>query len=991
MSTIIGFNLSAFTHKHVTNDPLYKVRVEFSWSSMTLGGTGNDPEFLNLNCMPPGTSSTWTNDIEDITGDNTANPDMFQSGNNHPNVSASADGSIGWSHMYYNIENLPEYATERTYRITWGTNSGNLWAPPLGTTKEITVMVHGKVDFRDEDDYLQPPPTDEAPGLVRYFDEPPITAEYMANATGTSVGGTVWKIKHKFIGCHINTPGAPQLTNNNPSTNFLLFSHHNSHTFNGGTADNPKRTPRLVFYSEEITDDKNSFVDHKHNPNAMASYQAGYTGGGTSPTTYGAGDHSVQIGSTIHPITRYESQWVQEDAGTLDDDFYHSYHKAPVGSVADTHIKQIIFLESWPGSGFPTAFRSSTAGNDDYQDMLVKMQNSGTTVGIDHYNLPVFGFSNLTWHASGYNPCVGTTLAFSSQGVNPETSYQANDGDAWVAVTGGSTPYTYSWTQGAGTSGTILGTGLSLNNLAPGTYNCEVTDAVGCTINTNKTVDAAVAGCIFQTELQDTAVSGSCGEVNLQGSILNMVTGGEYLWAYTNPSGTDVLTGDETNTITSVNNIDSTTDYGLWTFTVTANGGAFGSTVCSVSSTVAIVQTVSPSLTMSSTNATSYGGSDGTATASVTGGTSPYTYLWSNGGTTFQITNLSAGTYSVEIQDANGCKSDKTVTVTEPKQVFPGVTGLDVCFNLYTNKFHFTDNQNYNALGVFLPYKIAITVKLINNSSTLHTGNLASPDIFIDSDMASSRTYDATTKYGTNTSLATFSGTLKNDIYEITFDWNFQGTTSVDATHTIQLNGLSIKTFDALSIDSSMSHNCNDDIVNSIDSTNYSINGIPYTFTRAHKLYGPTGYSLPSPVLSSSASALNYTGLEIGFWNNSIITDITWDYPGTSIYQEYCIIDKITGSEQEEVDCYVDPCVALSQCIEKIRSKLHIAECNCDENDIKKYRHILKRVGHLLAMFNITNSCSGIVTDYMLLYDVINLTDCGCDCDCPGGCQGTNA
>ena len=87
-------------------------------------------------------------------------------------------------------------------------------------------------------------------------------------------------------------------------------------------------------------------------------------------------------------------------------------------------------------------------------------------------------------------------------------------------------------------------------------------------------------------------------------------------------------------------------------------------------------------------------------------------------------------------------------------------------FNLDTNKFHFTDNQNYNALGVFLPYKIAITVKLINDGSTLHTGSLSSPDIFIDSDMASSRTYNATTKYGTNTSLATFSGTLKNDIYE---------------------------------------------------------------------------------------------------------------------------------------------------------------------------------------------------------------------------------
>lgn len=984
MPTYIGFNITAFSHRWFVNDPLHRQRVEFSWSSMTMGGVSNSPQFHNLALFVGG---NYSNSIEDVTGDNATNPQMFDGGTNVPNV-FSTDDHASSSHMHYALEDLPLVATERTYRITFG-NSQNPANPAQGTVKEITVMVHGQQDFEDSDGNTFGPtntPMDESPGLQIYRDNPPIKAEFLSSATNSPAGGgVVWRIRHKFIGTTI-----AQLTAVNSTvgtSNLTTFSGHALNSHSGGTTDNPTRTPKLIFYSEETLDSKNSFVDHKHIPNAMASYQSGYTGGGSNPTTFGPSTHSVQVGTGIFPITRYESKWVQQDAGTLSDDFYHSYFKAPIGIVGETHVKQIITMESWPGSSFPSAFRASSSGNDTYSQMFSRI---ATTAFLDSNKIPTFGFSNLTWHRGGYDPCDATTLALNSSQVNHETSFGANDGNAWVNITGGQTPYTYAW-SGPSPATAVIGTGFSKYNLAPGTYTCLIKDDMGCELTVTKTVQSAVAGCTFGTELQDTMVYNSCGEVNLQGSILNMVTGGEYLWAYTDPSGTDVLTGDETDTITSVNNIDSTTDYGLWTFTVTANGGAFGATVCSVYSTVAIVQTVSPSLTISSTNATSYGGSDGTATASVTGGTSPYTYLWSNGGTTYQITNLSAGTYSVEIQDANGCKSDKTVTVTEPKQVFPAVTGLDVCFNLYTNKFHFTDNQNYNALGVFLPYKIAITVKLINDNSTLHTGSLSSPDIFIDSDMASSRTYDETTKYGTNTSLATFSGTLKNDIYEITFDWNFQGTTTVDATYTIQLNGLSIKTFDALSIDSSMSHNCNDDIVNSIDSTNYSINGIPYTFTRAHKLYGPTGYSLPSPVLSSSASALNYTGLEIGFWNNSIITDITWDYPGTSIYQEYCIIDKIIGSEQEEVDCYVDPCVALSQCIEKIRSKLHIAECNCDENDIKKYRHILKRVGHLLAMFNITNNCSGIVTDYMLLYDVINLTDCGCDCDCAGGCQGMNS
>lgn len=182
-----------------------------------------------------------------------------------------------------------------------------------------------------------------------------------------------------------------------------------------------------------------------------------------------------------------------------------------------------------------------------------------------------------------------------------------------------------------------------------------------------------------------------------------------------------------------------------------------------------------------------------------------------------------------------------------------------------------------------------------------------------------------------------------------------------------------------------MSFDCNDDIINSLDSTNYSINNVPYNFTRTHTLSPPPGSSLSSPVLSSSAGALNYTGLELGVWSNSISSDITWDMPGTINHQEYCIIKNLTFTSTSNVLCYADPCV-VTECIEKVRAKLATAECDCDENDIKKYRHILKRVGHLLAMYDITLDCSKIIDDSLLLYDIIDLTDCGCGCEC-GGCD----
>jgi hypothetical protein len=79
-------------------------------------------------------------------------------------------------------------------------------------------------------------------------------------------------------------------------------------------------------------------------------------------------------------------------------------------------------------------------------------------------------------------------------------------------------------------------------------------------------------------------------------------------------------------------------------------------------------------------NETDAGASDGLASVIVTGGTGPYTYLWSNGATTASITNISAGVYQVTVTDINGCTTvinvavsnagcaiTATATVVEPK------------------------------------------------------------------------------------------------------------------------------------------------------------------------------------------------------------------------------------------------------------------------------------------------------------------------------------
>ncbi len=85
------------------------------------------------------------------------------------------------------------------------------------------------------------------------------------------------------------------------------------------------------------------------------------------------------------------------------------------------------------------------------------------------------------------------------------------------------------------------------------------------------------------------------------------------------------------------------------------------------------------------TNNICFGASSGTATVISAGGTLPYTYLWSNGATTDDISNLIAGNYSVTITDANGCTAISNYEVTQPPLLTAVATGTSTsCSNTAT-------------------------------------------------------------------------------------------------------------------------------------------------------------------------------------------------------------------------------------------------------------------------------------------------------------------
>jgi hypothetical protein len=99
---------------------------------------------------------------------------------------------------------------------------------------------------------------------------------------------------------------------------------------------------------------------------------------------------------------------------------------------------------------------------------------------------------------------------------------------------------------------------------------------------------------------------------------------------------------------------------GTYTVTITETP------TCTATASYTVTEPPVMDVTCSSTDATTNGGSDGTASVTASGGTPPYTYLWNTGATTSSISGLVAGTYSVTVTDAKGCTAECSTTVNEP-------------------------------------------------------------------------------------------------------------------------------------------------------------------------------------------------------------------------------------------------------------------------------------------------------------------------------------
>ena len=276
------------------------------------------------------------------------------------------------------------------------------------------------------------------------------------------------------------------------------------------------------------------------------------------------------------------------------------------------------------------------------------------------------GAGTYTCTATTSNGPVSNTFVVTQPAVLAATPTQTNltcfgsgNGRASVAVTGGTAPYTYSWSPSGGTTATAI-------NLAANNYTCTVTDANACpvlstTFNITQPV-SLISATSTQTNVSCFGGSNGVGAITASGGTGALT----YSWAPsggTSATASGLASNNYSCTIKDVNN-------------------------CSITNTLTITQpTLLTSTLVSQTNVSCNAGSNGAASVTAAGGTTAYTYAWTpTGGSSASATGLAAGTYTCTITDAKSCVSTKTVAITQPAAALAAATTQTniLCFGLNT-------------------------------------------------------------------------------------------------------------------------------------------------------------------------------------------------------------------------------------------------------------------------------------------------------------------
>ena len=330
------------------------------------------------------------------------------------------------------------------------------------------------------------------------------------------------------------------------------------------------------------------------------------------------------------------------------------------------------------GGGIDTVYAKTGSTITMTGGIHVIFHEPGVTLNMNGGIPTLYPCSNLVFDyslapANGCAPVLTCNLSVSLGVGNPIGG--GNNGSINTTVSNGTFPFTYAWSGGQ--------TAANLSNLSPGAYSVIVTDANGCM----DTAAATLVNLAGPTVLSNSNVVSSYQVVNggftpqwvcqndtlySDGGIMNvyleagatMITGGGIDSIFAKSGSTIIMTGG-IHRIYHEPGVNLVMNGGIpylnpcpslvFNYSQAPANGCVPVPVCNMTAAATV------------SNVQCNGDATGTATVTPSGGTAPYSYVWSNvPGNTQAVNNLPSGTYTVTVTDANGCITTQNFTVTEP-------------------------------------------------------------------------------------------------------------------------------------------------------------------------------------------------------------------------------------------------------------------------------------------------------------------------------------
>ena len=277
--------------------------------------------------------------------------------------------------------------------------------------------------------------------------------------------------------------------------------------------------------------------------------------------------------------------------------------------------------------------------------------------------------------------------------VNRPSCNAASDGSLLVTPYFGVPPYTYAWNHApdAGINDSVA------TGLPSGSYTVTVTDSRDSVAVASINLTAPAPIEIDRSLTDITCFNGANGAIDV--TVSGGTTPYNYAWSTTDGAGVNATGTDQTGLAV-----------GIYTLSITDENG------CITDSVFTLQQPDQISFTETVVTNASASASDGAIDLSVNGGTPTYSYLWSNGATTEDITNIPGNNYTVTVTDANGCVQDTSIVVQDEDQLIAYIASK---VNVDCN-----GNSTGGASGYATGYTGNLSYKWMNASAvTVGTGS----------------------------------------------------------------------------------------------------------------------------------------------------------------------------------------------------------------------------------------------------------------------------